>query len=173
MVQAKHESKRCPHSVFDIPTYASTLDREQSSSPVPQSSSPKHSRRYTIPDVKVGSMSKERWHLQRTLSPLHASEDSTAKVNKKQKKVQRSRDRNDKTDLLQPSRPPMLADIPPCSMSITGEASQYCPPSNGGTDYTDFMPQRSVTESLNPSMHCRALEAEFPGSTSAEWLSFT
>ena len=152
-----HQHKKRPQSMFDLPTYTSRADRSQSSSPLGKGS-PRHARRYTVPDIKMGLSQlskKERRKLERAMSPLQDVEEGGTKPSKKQKKVQRNRDRDDKTDLRQSTRHPMLADISR-SMSIAGVPKEYKP---NGTDYPDFMPQRSVTESLNPSMYRPGVQA--------------
>ena len=150
-----------PQSMFNFPTYASISDHTHSDHT--HSSSPRHhARRHTVHDVKAGGgkSKKERRQFQRAFSPQHASEEGAAKTKKKIKSVQRSKDRDDKSSFLQaPSssstttRPPLLADTPrSASISISHPH---------GADYTDYMPQRSVTESLNPSMYRRGSEMEF------------
>jgi hypothetical protein len=119
-------------------------------------SSPRHTRRHTIPDVKAefGRLSKkDRRSLQRALSPQLSSEDvaagGTPKASKKLKKVQRGKERDDKSGFLQNS-----ADASPLmpELSRTASVSGHI----GGREYMDFIGQKPVTESLNPSSLHRA-----------------
>lgn len=148
VARSKQETKGRPRSMIDFP---STL--ECVSPTTEKNSSPRHSRRHTIPDVKMELSrltKKERRHLQRALSPQLSSEDGgagTPKANKKLKKLQRGKDRDDKTDFLQESAPssrnPMMAEISRTA-SVGGDIT-------GGKEYLDFIGHRHVTESLNPS----------------------
>ncbi len=111
--------------------------------------SPKHSRRNTVHNVSLNK--KERRHQRhRTVSPTLSNEDSSgSQKSKKQKKILRGKDRDDK--LLQPEPLPAVGSKHSGlsrAASIGGSEVEYRTPAVMTSDY--LMPQRSVTESLNP-----------------------
>lgn len=138
--------------MVDIPlsVYGAAELGVRSSSPSGASGSPRHSRRHTIPDVamELSQLSKKaRRHLQRALSPQQGVEDGTGtpKGSKKQKKVQRGKERDDKTGFLQASsRAPVMPEISRTA-SVGSDITR-------GREYMDFVGHRDVTASLNPSM---------------------
>ena len=143
----KQEPSGRPVSMVDFPL---TVEGTNSDSP----SSRRHrSRRHTIPDVRTELChlsKKDRRSLQRALSPQLSSEDGAArtpKASKKLKKVQRGKDRDDKSGLLQAApgspRPPLMPE-----MSRTASVGADI---TGGNDYLDFIGNQSVADSLNPS----------------------
>ena len=97
---------------------------------------------------------RERRQQQRILSPSHGSDDGAAKSNKKSKKIQRKKDRDNKTDFLQQ---PNISPVPSISRAVSTGSSEI----KFGTESTDFYPRdRSVTESLNPDIYRRISQIE-------------
>lgn len=160
----KQELNKHPHSMCDFSTLEQGHAPAATPSPAPPPSH--HSRRHTIHEVKVielGHMTKkEKRQYQRTLSPQQNSEEDsgnpgTPKATKKQQKVQRSKDRDDKHRLPVGGGVSQGLDISRAHSEGSRIATAPLYIRRDDTDHT-FIP-RHVTESLNPMMHRRVSEA--------------
>ena len=160
----KHELRKRPHSMVNIPHDVPSQDDPSDLSGEPGF---KQSRRHTVHDVKMeqakAMTKKERRQLQRSLSPQQSNEDGTPKSSKKHKKMQRKKDRDEKTDLQQQnmnSGPSSLvvSEITR-AVSISGDGTMEAR-HTGSKSFIDYpsVPQRAVTESLNPALYRRGSE---------------
>ncbi len=164
-----------PHSMTDA-YYRQSLspDQEDDDQASSEFAATSQSRRHTIHDVMLekSTLSKKDWRkLQRTLSPQQAGGEGTPKSNKKFKKIQRTKDRDDKSGLLHPmstntiSSELSLPSLVPDVMRATSIGSSGIDEADSNRPVMGYYPNlpspRGVTESLNPYLYRRGSEADF------------